>query len=466
MNEDAGSRARTEDDVRSALRDLQRHAPAPDQMLRVLGESSTRRRAGRPGGRTRMLSGTRPELSWRGRGWPGGPRWLRWAGPAAAALAVLAVAAALTLTAGTRGHHGVPRSRPQALPGGGRILLYAPGYGLEWVYRGSRTVPIARGFIGAQLVLGGRRLLAWRPTQNPRATPPCPGCFADVDYYLMKLNGTGRRLVLRAEGTAHRVQVGHDSVQLSPDGKMLAWLRITASKPAGNQASDRLWVADLATGKRADLGPGGSALAWASDSTLVTESPDRSALDTVNVSTGHRTTFASVRDPRIARAYEHARPGAGPPVTIDPVGPAPGSGQPVFAVTVWGGSRRFPANAAVVLIGRGPALALAPGRFPLVSLTWGLGGRFVLDSTLAENAAPPDLYAGTATSPRLYHLPSHGNATGFSYSPDRTLIAEGYEDGSVYLVPTPPALCRHSPGCGRRHASVLSISGTLYGWAQ
>jgi len=462
MNGD-DSRWRTEDDVRSALRELEQYAPAPDWVLRQLGEPGMRQRPGGPL-RARILAGTRQDAGWRGAGWPGWPRWRRWAGPAAAALAVAAVAAALAVTAGTHGHPGVSRGTPQALPGGGRILLYVPGTGLEWVYRCGKTVPIARGFTGAQLVIGASRLLAWRPTQNPRAKPPCQGCFADVDYYLMNLDGTGRRLVLRAENTTATGRVTHDSAELSPDGRELAYFRLGGSA-AHHAASNQLWVVDVATGKRHDLGPGGSALAWISDASLVIEPSGGTVLRTVNVFTGHRTRFVSAADPRLVQAYEHARPGAGPPVTLSPIGPSTNHGHLAFAVTVWGGSRRFPANAAVALISRGTVIGFAPDKYPLVFLTWGPGGRFVLDSTLAENAAPPNLYAGTAGSRTLYRLPGHGNATGFAYSPDRTLIAEGYEDGTVYLVPTPAPLCRGSARCGSRHPSALRASGSLYGWA-
>jgi hypothetical protein len=314
------------------------------------------------------------------------------------------------------------------------------------------------------MVMGARRLLAWRPTQNPRARPPCPGCFADVDYYLMNLDGTGRRLVLRAENTTPAGQVTHDSVESSPDGRELAYLRLGGSA-AHHTAFNQLWVVDAATGNRHDLGPGGSALAWISDSSLVIEPPGGTVLRTVDIFTGHRTRFVSAADPRLVRAYEHARPGAGPPVTLSPIGPSTSHGHPAFAVTVWGGSQRHPANAAVALISRGTVTGLAPDRYPLVFLTWGPGGQFVLDSTLAEGAAPPNLYAGTAGSRTLYPLPSHGNATGFAYSPDRTMIAEGYEDGTVYLVPTPAPLCRGAARCGTRHPSALPISGSLYGWA-
>ncbi len=116
MNGHDDKLARTEDDVRSALRDLEQYAPARDRVLRALGQPGTRRRPRRPR-RARLLAGTPGGRA--GAGWPGGPRWRRWAAPAAAALALLVVAAALALTAGTRGHHGMPRggSAPSSPPG-------------------------------------------------------------------------------------------------------------------------------------------------------------------------------------------------------------------------------------------------------------------------------------------------------------------------------------------------------------
>ncbi len=400
---------------------------------------------------------------------PGGRRrhaqpWKRWAAPAAAALAILAVAAALAVAAGMRGHHGVRHGRPPVFAGSGRILLYVPGYGLEWVYPDGRIWQIARGFIGARLALGGTRLLAWRPTQNGLAKPPCRGCFADVDYYLMDLGGTRRRLVLAAEDTAPAVRVGHDSVGLSPDGSKLAYLRLGISTAGGSEVFSQLWVTDLATGRRVDLGPAGTAASWISDSSLLGESPDGTTLQEVDVLTARRTTFLSVTDPRVVRAYEGARPGAGPPLTMNPAGSSADPRHPAVAVILRGVSRR--AKAVVALVGGGKVLGLAPDRYPLVSLTWGPGGRFVLESTLAANAIPPNLYAGMAGSPALYRLPGYGNATQFAFSPDRTMIAEGFQNGTVHLVPTPAPLCRGSARCGSRDLTVLSVSGIPYGWAR
>src|SRR6266571_5225037 len=335
-----------------------------------------------------------------------------------------------------RSHHGVRHGRPPVFAGSGRILLYVPGYGLEWVYPDGRIWQIARGFIGARLALGGTRLLAWRPTQNGLAKPPCRGCFADVDYYLMDLGGTRRRLVLAAEDTAPAVRVGHDSVGLSPDGSKLAYLRLGISTAGGSEVFSQLWVTDLATGRRVDLGPAGTAASWISDSSLLGESPDGTTLQEVDVLTARRTTFLSVTDPR----------------------------HPAVAVILRGVSRR--AKAVVALVGGGKVLGLAPDRYPLVSLTWGPGGRFVLESTLAANAIPPNLYAGMAGSPALYRLPGYGNATQFAFSPDRTMIAEGFQNGTVHLVPTPAPLCRGSARCGSRDLTVLSVSGIPYGWAR
>ncbi len=389
----------------------------------------------------------------------------RWAAPAAAALAIMAVAAALAVAAGMHGHRGVRRDGPPAFAGGGRILLYVPGYGLEWVYPDGRVRQIARGFFGSRLVLGGTRLLAWRPTRNPLARPPCGGCFADVDYYLMDLNGARRRPVLAAEDTAPAVRVGHNSVELSPDGSKLAYLRLGISTADGSEVFSQLWVADLATGKRADLGPAGNATAWISDSRLLTQPADGTALQEVDVRTGHRTTFLSVADPRVVRAYERARPGSGPPLTIDLAGVSTDPGDPFVAVTLRGVTQRSPTKAVVALVGHGKILGHAPDKYPLVSLTWGPGGRFVLESTPSVNSIPPNLYAGRAGSEALYRLPDYGNASQFAFSPDRTMVAEGYENGTVHLVPTPAPLCGGSARCGARHGLVLGVSGILYGWA-
>jgi hypothetical protein len=144
------------------------------------------------------------------------------------------------------------RRSTQVFPGGSRIL-FADARGLKWMYPDEETIEIAPSFIGANLVAGGNELLAARPTENPEASPPCGGCFADVDYYLMNLDGSERRLILQAETTTGGTRVGHLDVQMSPDGTRLAYVRQLESGPATIPPGE-LWVVDLATDRRTELG--------------------------------------------------------------------------------------------------------------------------------------------------------------------------------------------------------------------
>src|SRR5215467_11050591 len=181
-----------------------------------------------------------------GAGVPASSAWPRWAAPFAAAAAVLAVVGSLAVVGQSDNRPRVARAA--AFPGGGRILV-ADSYGLKWFNSDGRTTAVASGFTGAQLAAGGTKLLAWRPTQNPRAVPPCAGCFADVDYYLMNLDGTGRRLVLRAESATRRFQVGHLSVRVSPGATRIAYVRQAESRSTGRTLFDQLWTVDLITGR-------------------------------------------------------------------------------------------------------------------------------------------------------------------------------------------------------------------------
>jgi hypothetical protein len=191
----------------------------------------------------------------------------------------------------------------------------------------------------------------------------------------MNLNGSGRRLVLQAEPTTKRGnRVGHLSVKISPDGTKLAYVRQMESGTNGSNLSDRLWVADLATGRKTDLGPAPSsdaAVAWMDNSTLLAESPNGNILQRVSIAGGGRATYLVVSNSRIARAYERARPGAGPPVGIEPVGWSTDPNRSALAVLLWGVSQRHPTKAVIALIEGNRVIGFAPDSRPLVTLTWG-----------------------------------------------------------------------------------------------
>jgi len=398
---------------------------------------------------------------------PGWQRWRRRLIPAAAAASVLAIIATSLAIAGgagsdrTSGHAGAvwfPSGR----------LLFADAWGLKWLYPDGKTTGIAHGFIGANMVAGGTKLLAWRPTQNPKARPPCRGCFADVDYYFMNLNGSGRRLALRAEPTGSKVQVGHLSVEVSPDGRGLAYVRQGESRSTGNNFFDQLWVIDLANGHKIDLGrapSSGNAFTWVNNSTLLAETPNGAALQKVNINTGRKTNYLNVSDPRIVRAYESARPGAGSPKGVDPIGWSTDSTRSALAVTLWGGSQRFPAKAVIALVGHGVIRSFAPDNKPLLTLTWGPAGRFVIESALGTTAVKAGLYAGTVGTSKLYRLPSFGAPDKLAFSPQGTVIAQGYESGTWAFVRAPAAMCHTSVGCASFRPITRDKGGTLIAWA-
>src|SRR6266699_3835149 len=155
-----------------------RTMPAPDlwkEISRRLDDPAAAGRYLRDGTSRAVADGSAPPVALSPRrrrrgGEPGGPAWPRWAVPLAAAAAVLAVAGSLALVGQSHGGQKTGPGRPAAFPGGGRILL-AGDYGLKWLYPDGRTSEIAAGFTGARLAARETRLLAWRPTQNPRVRP-------------------------------------------------------------------------------------------------------------------------------------------------------------------------------------------------------------------------------------------------------------------------------------------------------
>jgi hypothetical protein len=454
-----------------------RTMPVPDLWQQICGRLDERageqaRSAGAPDAaapaRANRADANAPSPQARGAGVPANPAW-RWAAPLAAAAAVLAVAGSLAVVGQL---HGRPKAAPAAaFPGGGRILV-ADRYGLKWLYPNGRTTAVARGFTGARLAAGGTKLLAWRPTQNPRAAAPCAGCFADVDYYLMNLDGTGRRLVLPAESATRRFQAGHLSVQVSPAGTRLAYVRQAESRSTGRTLFDQLWTVNLITGQRTDLGPAPSsdtAVAWMNDHTLLAESPGSTTLRLVNLATGRSRTYLTIADPRIIRAYHRARPGAGPPTAIDPIGWSTDPRRTDLAVLIWGVSRRFPTKAAVALIGPSRTLSFAPDRNPLISLTWGPAGGFVLDTSLGDNPCCSGTYTGTIHAAQVtrQHTPLPGQWEAAALSPDGNVIALDYGTGaSIWFIPVAPPGCGQTAECPRlRPGKPLSRVGSLQAWA-
>jgi hypothetical protein len=390
--------------------------------------------------------------------------------PIAAAAAVLAVVVGLLAIAGLLpGRPTVSHAHTAVFPGGGRILV-ADGHGLKWLYPDGKTTRIAPGFIGATLIAGGTKLLAWRPTRDTKAAPPCGGCYAGFDYYLMTLDGTGRRLVLSAEATRGNVQVGYLSVDASPDGTRLAYARQTESRTNGNILFDKLWTVDLATGRRTDLGPAPSsdqAVAWMNDSTLLAESSDSTRLSLVNVDTGQKTTYLTISAPRIVRAYEKARPGAGPPTAIELIGWSTGSGRSILAVLLWGDSHHTPGKTAVAFVEHSRIVTFAPDRNPLTSLTWGPGGIFLIQTAMGDNPCCSRTYVGTAPAAQLSQRQTFGEPwDSAAFNPQGNVIVLDYGPGTTLaFVPTSPPACHRAGRCLRFQPKPLFNTGSLQAWA-
>jgi hypothetical protein len=139
----------------------------------------------------------------------------------------------------------------------------------------------------------------------------------------MNLDGSGQRLVLPA---GHDKKLGMIGALLSPDGSALAYIR--QDLVSATIVTDTLWVLNLATGHQTDLGPMfDSAFTWTGDATILTAAPDDKSLQLVSAATGRRTTYVTVTDQVLVRAYERARPGAGPPARIG------SGGTVIFALT-------------------------------------------------------------------------------------------------------------------------------------
>ncbi len=256
-------------------------------------------------------------------------------------------------------------------PGGGRILLRSDGE-LRWLYPDGRIVTIASGFAGASLA--GRKLLAWKNVNPPGSSrflpkrcfdPECTR-FYGVDYYTMNLDGSNSRLVLPAELPVGNTGIYHADVLPSPDGSRLAYLRVVQRRN-GTQVASEMWSVNLKTGQGTDLGSYSRSFVWNGDTTILADSADGRFIQLVNVVHGNWTTYLTVRDPRLLHAYERARPGHGPPVTVSLDGWSPGSNPPALALSLAG--RGANSLSAELVIQQSHVLAtLAPCRVRVWSM--------------------------------------------------------------------------------------------------
>lgn len=307
--------------------------------------------------------------------------------PARTAVVCLLLQAAGSCT--SNGDHGVttspsPSVRAESFPGGGAIL-FSSGFGLEAAFPDGSMRTIAGHFLGAEPFPGlqlfpSGYLLAWKLTGE------------NADYYVMRLDGTDVRHVLRP--TRRQIAFG---VRVSPDGRKLAYIRDTYLGPGRSRYG--LFVLDLSSGRSVNLGriaPAGPAadftysFTWNNDSILLlVQSNERRSIDWINLESRTRGTYLSVADRRIVEAYAGVRPNAGLPTEVRPIGWTPNPRFTGFAVLVSG---RDGSDPTVVVLKNGPTRAFAVRRNATgVQLTWALTStRFLLASWVDERQGPTD----------------------------------------------------------------------------
>jgi len=374
---------------------------------------------------------------------------MRMAAATAVVLAVLIAIAPLASALRGRGTSH-PERRPalglHLFPGGGRLLLAAAG-SLRWLYPDGRSERIAAGFTGA--TVDGKTLLAWK---NGRS---------GFTYYTMNLDGSHSRLVLVPGLPAGGKQFDNQDAQLSPDGSRLGYIR-QIMLPNGNVLAD-LRSVNLATGQDSALGPVFSTFAWTGSATMLAQSADGASLQLVNIRNGRRTTYLTARDPRVISAYEHARPGHGPPVLISPDGWNSGSGPSALAVWLQGRSRS--SQPAEALIEQGHVVAFAPTSRQQLTFTWGPRGIFLLQSGAGDNVGWDfGTFAGTVRSSQLSAAQfTSGNSAAFNPAGDIIALSDSSE--LTTFIPTPAPACHLAVKCLRFQPWQLWRRGTLLGWS-
>jgi hypothetical protein len=396
---------------------------------------------------------------------------------AAVAVALAAIVAMVPLIGAVRGR---PPSRPPAphvrlFPGGGRILLRSHG-DLRWLYPDGQTVTIASGYAGARLA--GPKLLAWKDVNPPGACGfqpnSCSGpggkFFPGVSYYTMNLDGRNARLVLPAERPGGNTAAYLTDVQPSPDGSMLAYLRVEQRRHGSGVVSE-LWTVNLATGRRINLGsysvPAAlisKSFVWEDNGALLVDSADARTIWLVNIRDGSKSTYLTLSDPLLTQAYEKARPGQGAPASISVDGWSPDGRPAAFAVSVAGSS----ANAlpAEFLVNHHHVLAFAPGRNSILTITWGHDGVFFLHSGEGDSGSW-NTYAGTTQGPHLYRAQAFGNAWDSAlFSPKGNAIAFFYSNADIIgFVPLASPMCHQTGRCLRFRPKLLYGRGTPLFWA-
>src|SRR6266581_2898964 len=370
---------------------------------------------------------------------------------AAAVMVVTATTALLAARHAQPGHQvpgtatakpGTPDLPAPIFPGGGRLLVANAGV-LKWLYPDGRTIRIPGRFDGARVSAG--QLLAWNYTPSGAA------------YYTMNLDGSRQRLVLAAGHDKKLTVIG---ALLSPDGSTLAYIRQDLVSAA--IVTDTLWVRNLATGQRTDLGPiSDSGLAWKNNATILAVAPDTKSLLLISAATGRRTTYLTVTDPVLVHAYQRARPGAGPPAYIGSDGiTGAGASARVAAASRNKGTFR---PAEVVLAGSTQLVTYAPQTPQALSLTWGPDGLVLLRTGAGDNPGSWNTYAATLQNPRPSRPLRYG-MEGATFNPAGNVIAL-QDSGLVTFAPTPRPACARTAKCvSFQPAANLLQHETVQAW--
>jgi hypothetical protein len=369
-----------------------------------------------------------------------------------AAASVLAVAAVIAVVVSVgplrpgADHKPATTGAGSVFPGGGRILV-ADGSSLKWVNPDGQATRIAVGFVGAETQ--GTHLVAWKGAGTN-----------GLAYYTMNIDGSAAKLILPAETQQQYLAL---TPKLAPDGSQLVYIRQEQLPNGGSAAS--LWRVDLATGRRHSLGPVmQSDVAWKDDTTVLAATADSKSLVSINVDDASRTTYMSVNDQNLVRAYKSAHPTAGPPAFIHSDGFSPVTTPQTLAVWVAAispdGSFTQPAEA---LISRGHISMFAPPTPQQLDFTWGPKGTFVLRAGVAHGPTFSKAYAGAAGADRLSAPYGTSNVGSAAINPQGTVMAL-QDDDIIRFASITARVCNSSGHCpGARTQDLTGRGPTLAG---
>jgi hypothetical protein len=357
---------------------------------------------------------------------------------ATASVTVVAALGAAAALSGLPGWSGPAASRGNSnashpapvFPGGGR-LLFADSGGLKWLYPDGKAVRIASGFSMAEV--HGSELVAWNST----------------GVYTMALDGSRQQQALAfTTGSGAGVP---QSGALSPGGSRIAYY-----------IGKKLWAADLATGRRVQLGRV-SFDGWRNNTTILASANDRSALLLVNAATGNRSAYLSITDPALVRAYRNTWPHAGRLAGLASEGFSASGTSAALAITLaargpFGGAR----PAEVIMTGAGRLVTYAPATPQQFEFSWGPHGLFRIETGAGDNPGSWNAYIGAVQSDRLSAPITYG-ADGAAFNPAGTLIAL-QDSNQVTFLPTPQPACQ-SAACLHFQLKYLVNQGKLITWA-